>query len=370
MTDKLADKKITIIGLGLIGGSIAKALHERIGMKNITAVNRDMKSIDEALMDGTISRGFCELNEYALDADIIFICTPVKNTFEYLDALSGKVKPGCIVTDVSSTKGEIIRHVNSMKNPPCFVGGHPMAGGEKTGYSSGYSHLFENAYYILTPCKSTNEDAVETMKLIISALGAIPIIMDADKHDRIVGSISHLPHIIASALVNTIRELDAGDGMMQVLAAGGFKDITRIASSSPEIWESIVMSNRTNILYALDAFINTLTESKNYILKNDKDKIFDFFSLARDYRNAIPSDRIGLISPSNTISVDVVDRPGIIGEIAVILGENCINIKNINVSNSREFEHGCLRITFSDNESTKAAFELLKKAGFNVYRNE
>jgi len=369
MTDKISDKKVTIIGLGLIGGSIARALRERIGVKDITAVNNDMKAIEEALRDETIAHGFCELNEHAMAADIIFICTPVKNTFEYLDALSGKVKPGCIVTDVCSTKGEIIRHVNSMKNPPCFIGGHPMAGAEKTGYSAGFSHLFENAYYILTPCISTSETATEIMSQVIAGMGAIPIIMDADRHDKIVGNISHLPHIIASALVNTIRKLDEEDGMMQMLAAGGFKDITRIASSSPEIWESIVMSNRSNILAALDEFINTLIESKEYIEKNAKEKIFDFFSFARDYRDAIPSDRIGLISPSNIIMVDVVDKPGIIGEIAVLLGENCINIKNINVSNSREFEYGCLKITFSDNESTKAAFELLRDAGFRVFRN-
>jgi len=369
MAEKITDKKVTIIGLGLIGGSIARALHERMGIKNITAVSKDIKEIDAALRDGTIADGFCELNERALDADIIFICTPVKHTCEYLDVLSGKIKAGCIVTDVSSTKSEIIRHVNSMKNPPCFIGGHPMAGGEKTGYSSGFSHLFENAYYILTPCVSTSEAATETMKQVISGIGAIPIIMDADRHDKIVGNISHLPHIIASALVNTIRKLDENDGMMQVLAAGGFKDITRIASSSPEIWESIVMSNRANILAALDEYINTLIESKNYIEKNDKEKIFDFFSFARDYRNAIPSDRIGLISPSNMIVVDVVDKPGIIGEIAVILGQNCINIKNINVSNSREFENGCLKITFSDSESTNNAFEVLKNAGFRVFKN-
>lgn len=365
----MADKKMTIIGLGLIGGSLAKALRERLEIRDITAVTRNSASIDLALKDGFIERGFTEVNEYVWDSDMVFICTPINCTRKYIDALAAKVKPGCIITDVGSTKGEIIDYVNSMDSPPCFVGGHPMAGTEKAGYTASFSHLFENAYYILTPCKSTTEYAITSMKAIIMGIGGIPLIMDAHEHDAITARISHVPHIIASALVNMIKNMDEGDGRMQMLAAGGFRDITRIASSSPEIWESIVLSNKLQVEKILEAYINIL-ENFRKILKNGKNReIYSFFDSAKNYRNSIPYREKSLLNQEYEITVDVVDKPGIIGNIATILGNNNINIKNINVSNSREFEQGCLRISLPDIKSANIAFDLLTASGYKVYKS-
>lgn len=365
----MVNKKVTIIGLGLIGGSLARALHERTEISDITAINRDIGPVNKAVKDGCISRGFTEVNEHVWESDVIFICTPVKSAIEYIDIIAGRVKPGCIVTDVGSTKLEIINHVNQMLNAPCFIGGHPMAGSEKTGYSASFAHLFENAYYILTPCKTSNETAINTITGLVKAIGGIPVIMDAVEHDRITGSISHVPHIIASALVNMVKNLDSPDGKMQMLAAGGFKDITRIASSSPEMWENVVSSNEQQIRAILDSYIQILDKFKKSIELKDTKAIYDFFESARNYRDSFPSNnKRGLIDPAHEIVVDVVDKPGVIGEIATILGNNCINIKNINVSNSREFEHGCLRITLPDSESVNIAFDLLHNTGYKVYK--
>jgi len=365
----MENKKVSIIGLGLIGGSLAKALHERLGITDITAVNRSVESINQAVKDRCISRGFSEINEYVLDSDIIFICTPVKNTLAYLNMLAGNVKPGCIITDVGSTKGEIIKFVNSMPSPPCFIGGHPMAGTEKTGYSAGFSHLFENAYYILTPAKSATSAAVECLEELIKGIGGIPVILDAEEHDKITGSVSHVPHVIASALVNMVKNSDSPDCKMQMLAAGGFKDITRIASSSPEIWESIVLSNKEKIGEILDDFIEMLHSFKDLMESGNSSQIYEFFEQARAYRSLFPSVSKGLLVPVFEIIVDVVDKPGIIGRIASILGNNNINIKNINVSNSREFEQGCLIITLPDAESANIAFDLLGNSGYKVYKS-
>jgi len=365
----MENKKVTIIGLGLIGGSLAKALRERAKISDITAISRSIEPINEALSDGTISRGFTEVNEYVWNSDIIFICTPVRHTFRYIDAIAKSIKPQCVVTDVSSTKSEIINYINKMPQPPCFIGGHPMSGIEKAGYSSSFGHLFENAYYILTPSKSTTEAAQTCMIDIIKTIGGIPVTLDAFEHDRITGGISHVPHIIASALVNMVKELDSPDGKMQMLAAGGFKDITRIASSSPEIWESIIQSNKQPIQDIVDVFINILNNFKDYVRNDDTKSIYSFLESARDFRNSFSSNRKGLISPDYEIMVDVVDKPGIIGEIATILGSNSINIKNINVSNSREFEQGCLKITLSDFKSVNIAFDLLCNKSYKVYKS-
>jgi prephenate dehydrogenase len=365
----IVNSKITIIGLGLIGGSLAKALRERLGASDITAVEKDFKAINAALNDGSISRGFATPNEHVWHSDVIFLCTPVKQTIEYITAISDKVASGCIVTDVSSTKEKIIECVNNLTKLPCFIGGHPMAGTEKAGYMASSSHLFENAYYILTPSKSTTKVAIDCMFQIIQGIGGIPILIDACTHDKIAGAISHVPHIIASALVNMVREMDSSDGRMQMLAAGGFKDITRIASSNPGMWENIIASNSRHIIEIMNVYVDILNKFKEDMETCNSRGIYDFLESARNYRDQFPSGKVGLISPLFDIVVDVVDRPGIIGEIATLLGSNNINIKNINVSNSREFEQGCLRITLPDQKSVNIAFDLLSIKGYKVYKS-
>jgi len=364
----MQDKKIAIIGLGLIGGSIAKALKDRLNITCITAVDNNESSIRQAIEEGYIQEGSTELNDSVYNSDIIFLCTPVKYTLEYLSLLYGNVKENCILTDTASTKKEIISYINSLDNPPCFVGGHPMAGTEKAGFASSFSHLFENAYYILSPSKNSSKEAFELLTEIIKGIGAIPIKLDANEHDIITATISHVPHVIASALVNLVRQSDSPERKMQVLAAGGFKDITRIASSNPQIWESIILSNRQEVKETLNKLVKTISTFIEYIDNNNSSNIYNFFESARNYRNTFSNNRIGLIDPQNELIIDVVDKPGIIGEIATLLGKNGVNIKNINVSNSREFEQGCLRITLPDSESVKAAYNLLSDKGYKVFK--
>jgi prephenate dehydrogenase len=368
----MVDKKITIIGLGLIGGSLARALRERLGITNIIAINRSSSAFLHAIKDGNVREGFCETNEAIWDSDIIFICTPVKRTIEYIEAIAPHIKPGCIITDVGSTKSEIIEYINHHKAFPCFVGGHPMAGSEKVGYSESSSHLFENAYYVLTPSNTSTQTALDTMHEIVKGLGAIPIILDAVTHDKITGSISHVPHIIASALVNLVHKADSTEGVMQMLAAGGFKDITRIASSSPEMWENIVLSNQQQINEILTAYVNILLEFKEQMNQKKSTKVLDFFKQAKTYRDSFTvnaTNKTGLISSVYEIVVDVIDKPGIIGEIATLLGKNQINIKNISVTNSREYEQGCLKITLQDQSSVNVALRFLEQAGYRAFKS-
>ncbi|MCX7748941.1 MAG: prephenate dehydrogenase [Clostridia bacterium] len=364
----MQNKKVTIIGLGLIGGSLAKALRERLNISDITVVNRSIEPVNQAIKEGIVSRGYTEVNQYVYNSDIIFICTPVKYAINYILAIADKVKKDCIITDVGSTKLEIVEYINGMQNAPLFIGGHPMAGAEKTGYSAGLSHLFENAYYILTPTKSSNAEGLDFLTALVKGIGAIPVIMDAEEHDVVTGCISHVPHIVASALVNMVRQLDSPDGKMHLLAAGGFKDITRIASSSPEMWESIILSNKEPIKGILETYVELIESFKSFIEKEDTASVFKYFESARDYRNSFPASKKGLINPLFEIIVDVIDKPGIIGKIATILGDNGINIKNINVSNNREFEQGCLKISLPDSESANFAFDILTDRGYKVYK--
>lgn len=362
--------KITIIGLGLIGGSLARALHEKLGLCGITAVDTNKRALNMALNQGVIEKGILVPDSSVYSSDIIFICTPVNQTLEFITELAPRIKDTCIITDVGSTKEEIIRQVEGMLCPPCFIGGHPMTGTERSGFENSYAHLFENAYYVLTPCASTTPKSLEALSAIIAGIGAIPIVMSAEEHDMAAGGISHLPHVIAAALVNLVRDLDQGTGRMQALAAGGFRDITRIASSNPVIWESIVLSNKKHLLKLVEQFRKTLESFSEKLKKDDSEEIYKFFADAGRFRDAISEQMQGLIQPLYKLTVDVQDKPGIIGEIATMLGRNKINIKNINVANSREFEQGCLIITFSDRSNANIAFDLLMDAGYKVYKSK
>jgi len=366
----MENKKITIIGLGLIGGSLARALHEKLGINEIIAVDNDRESLDLALKEGVICSALSEPDHSVYNSDIIFVCTPVNQIIRYIDELAGKVSERCIITDVGSIKGEVARHVESMPNPPCFIGGHPMAGTEKSGYANSLSHLFENAYYILTPGSAAAPGSVEALSAVIEGIGAIPLIMSADDHDQATGGISHLPHVLAAALVNLVKDIDNGTGRIAMLAAGGFRDITRIASSNPDMWKNIVLNNRDHVLQLLKMLNMKLGEFACRLESGDSKEIYDFFDEARQFRDSISDHGHGLLPRIHKIIVDVEDRPGIIGEIATILADSNINIKNINVANSREFEQGCLVITLPDIDSVNIAFDLLRESGYKVYKNK
>ena len=222
------------IGLGLIGGSIARGLKRSAPDIQIMAYMRTREKLEQAHADGIVDLILDGVDEHLSECDIIFLCTPVEFNESYLRQIRPFLKEGAVVTDVGSTKTSIHETVAALGMESCFVGGHPMAGSEKTGYESSTDHLLENAYYIITPTPHTPASYTDRMVEVAKAIGALPLVLDYHRHDFIVAAISHLPHLIASSLVNLVHDCDSEDQMMKRLAAGGFKDITRIASSSPQ----------------------------------------------------------------------------------------------------------------------------------------
>lgn len=361
---------ISIIGLGLIGGSLSRALRlKRPGLK-IYAVDSCISSLRLAEQEEIIDLGYSDICPDVYNSEIIFICTPVRKAMEYLAGLSDKVGENCIITDAASTKAEICSFVESLNRPPVFVGGHPMAGTEKSGYHNSFAHLFENAYYVLTPTKTTGQDTILTLEAVLKDIGAIPIVVTPHQHDLVTGCISHVPHVIASALVNLARDKENSEGLVKLLAAGGFKDITRIASSNPGMWENIVMSNSETVIDLLKDYTYIIENFIKQVRVADNKGIYRFFEEAKIFRDSFSTRATGLLPPSFELLVDVRDEPGIIGSIATLLGVNGINIKNINVSNSREFEQGCLRITLSDQLNTDRAYDILSGNSYRVFRQD
>ena len=358
--------KIAIIGLGLIGGSMAKAIKENTSHtvygydKNDTVEKKALLlgAIDEVLTDEILSQ--CDLTLIALypQAAVDFIR---KNQEIF--------KKSSIVLDCCGVKRIVCRQVEpiALKQGFVFIGGHPMAGSEKSGYSNAKAMLIENAYYVLTPTSKVPQEKIDNYVNFVRDLRAIPIILDYQEHDQVTGTISHLPHIIASSLVNFVRDTDTKDELMKNLAAGGFKDITRIASSSPTMWQHICLKNKENISRILDAYIQALGKAKELIDQEDEQGLYSLFDSSRNYRNSIPGSSAGPIKKAFAVYCDIIDEAGGIAAIATILASNNLNIKNIGIVHNREFEEGVLRIEFYDEGSSKRAAELLQKFRYIVY---
>mgnify|MGYP000871427387 FL=1 len=365
-------RRIIIAGLGLIGGSLAKAFRRTNSGFEIIGVEKDKDSRDLALEDGTVNRAYETVEDAAsaiTDSQVVFLCTPVSGIPGLLKALGDIARPGTILTDVGSVKVRIMEEAaRILPKDICFIGGHPMAGAEQSGYPASRAHLFENAYYVLTPPPGTPEEIRKSLELLIASTGALPLILDPLTHDRKVGSVSHLPHIIAAALVNTVREADGPDRAALKLAAGGFKDITRIASSDPEMWRDICLSNREQLMPLLAGVIRHLSRFGRALESNEAPEIEAFYRDAKAFRDRLPSLDSLYLLPCYEVYVDVEDKPGIIGQVTTLLGNHNVNIKNIRIINSREEEPGCLVLSLTDPEAQDKALALLTREGCRAYK--
>lgn len=360
-------KKIGFIGLGLIGGSIAKTIHRIYPEITLLAYDIDQKSLQLAVQEQVISRGFQELSEDFAQCQYIFLCAPVRKNADFLERLSDFAGETCIITDVGSVKSSIHHKIAQTRISSYFIGGHPMAGSEKSGYEHATPYLLENAYYILTPNPGTSPKAVKDFQTFLDSLGTIPIVLDYQEHDFITAAISHLPHILASSLVNLVNDIDDESQTMKAVAAGGFKDITRIASSSPVMWQQICLTNQEQILKLIDLFIHSLIETKERISSGKSQEIFDFFQTAKDYRDSITINNLGPIPKVYEIYCDMIDETGGIAALATILSDNNINIKNIGIIHNREFQDGVLHIEFYDEHARKKAVALLRNCQYTIY---
>ncbi len=360
-------KKISFIGLGLIGGSIAKTLKRVSPQIKLYAVSGHLSTITQAYQAGIIENSkMLNLHEIS-DSDYIFLCTPVQQNLSYLTQLKEIIAPHTVLTDVGSVKGDIHRAAVKAGLEAHFIGGHPMAGSEKTGFAAATPYLLENAYYILTPSSKTEKQQVSRLRDLVSSLGAIPLVLDYDLHDFATAAISHLPHVLAYSLVNLVKEIDDSAYTMKTIAAGGFRDMTRIAASSPVMWQDICLSNKEQVLRLIDLFAAQLTKLRSFIEAESKEDMNAYFTNAKDYRDSLTIRQSGSIQPVYELYCDLIDEVGGIATLATLLASNGINIKNIGIVHNREFEDGVLHIELYDQTSLDTTAVLLKKYHYTVY---
>ncbi len=355
------------IGLGLIGGSIARAIREKLPSSRLIAYDINKNALEAACSDGVINTAANAIDETFSTCDYLFLCAPVQKNDDNLKIIKEIISPDCLLTDVGSVKTGIHETIDEMGLASQFIGGHPMAGSERVGYVNSKAILLENAYYILTPTASVPKKKTDNYRELVSTLGAIPLILDCRQHDYVTAAISHLPHVIASALVNLVEASDSEDGIMKMIAAGGFKDITRIASSSPVMWQQICLTNTENISKLLSDYIDALCAIREKLDARDETVIHNFFDSARIYRDSFINTSSGPIKRDYAIQIDIADKPGALAAIATIMAENNISIKNIGIAHNRESEGGVLRIEFYNEDTISKAKEILQNKGYTVY---
>ncbi len=363
----MASTTFGFIGLGLIGGSIARAIKENLSDTCIIAYDINQDTLNLAKTENIADITTTSIDEHFAACDYIFLCAPVQKNDENLAAVKAVLSSSCLLTDVGSVKTDIHRTIHEAGLDSQFIGGHPMAGSERVGFVNSKAVLLENAYYILTPTADVPASKVTAYKELVQKLGALPLLLSPSQHDYVTAAVSHLPHVIASSLVNLVRDNDSEDGIMKMIAAGGFKDITRIASSSPVMWQQICLTNTENISALLSDYIDSLTEIKKALDNHNEASLYDLFDSARIYRDSFINAASGPIKRSYCISIDIEDEPGALAVIVAILAANGISIKNISISHNREFEGGVLRIEFYEEDTIQKATDILIKKNYSVH---
>lgn len=355
------------IGLGLIGGSIARAIRSAFPTAHIMAYDVHTASLQLALEEQVINEICCDIDASFSSCNYIFLCAPVSCNDTNLLRLKLFLSPKTILSDVGSVKTGIHRQIESLGLKDQFIGGHPMTGSERFGYTNSKASLLENAYYILTPSDTVPDIKLDKYRAFIESIGAIPLILSYEEHDFVTAAISHLPHVIAASLVNLVKKADSEKGIMKMIAAGGFKDITRIASSSPDMWQQICLTNTENISRLLKDYIQYLTEISSCIENRSADTLHDFFDSARQYRDSFINASSGPIKTEHVLTVDIADKPGSIAAIASLLAAHDVSIKNIGINHNRELAEGALRIEFYESKAIEQATSALVEQGYKIH---
>lgn len=355
-------KNISIIGLGLIGGSLAKAVKN---FKSAYFINGfDFAGISAQALNEKVIDKVLNSEEEACSSDIIFLCLPTEISFEVFTRITPLLKKDSLITDVCGVKGIFENKWKTVKSSAFYVGGHPMTGKEVGGYENSDPLLFQNAVYILSGSKINNENYNELLELI-KGIGARIKFLDPYVHDEIAANVSHLPQLVSIALVNAAA---GGEDEINFLdfAAGGFRDMTRIASSEFSIWEPVIRNNKTAILSALSKFNLALIEIIDFLIKDDLASLKKLFESARIKRDEIPKNTKGFLNPLFDVYVYVKDEPGVLSRLTTVLYRNSINIKDIELLKIREGAGGTFRISFDTAAAAEKAKSLIEKSGFAI----
>lgn len=355
-----------IIGTGLIGGSLGLALRREGAAEKVLGYDADAAMIEQALRCGAVDLEAANVRELAEACDLIFIAVPVRSIPRILEEVATSLRPGTTLSDVGSVKEKVVEAAAEILPPGChFIGGHPLAGSEQRGVEFADPHLFRDAYYVLTPTPACDAEAYSRLHALLTSIGARIIAMDPHKHDRAVSVISHLPHIMAMGLMNLALER-AEEYPLLRLTAGGFRDMTRIAASNPGIWLDILLENREAVEESLEECISAMRRIGDMLEKGEEEELTAWMECASSGRQSLaPALRESLAGLYN-LTLAVEDRPGVISDVTLTVGEMGINIVDIELVHPLESGHGLLKVSISGEDAASRAAEALKGKGYRL----
>jgi prephenate dehydrogenase len=364
MADYNRFQNVLIIGVGLVGGSLGMALKKKGFTGRIAGMDEPF-ILEKAKLRNALDDLYAyeKMADAVADADLIFLCTPIQSILTLLQKVGSFVKSGALITDVGSIKRKIVETANIHIPSHCdFIGGHPMAGSEVRGIEGADPFLFENATWVLTPSRPVDEVKRKAFGELLELIGAKVLLLQPRLHDEIAAAVSHLPQMAAVALMNMAAGRHQESPYFLKMAAGGFRDMTRIASSPFGIWRDICETNADMISTFIDAYIEELRHVKS--LLTDSKEMERYFGRAAGNRLSIPTDTKGFLKPQYEVSVAVEDKPGVLASLATLLADVQINIKDIEVLKIREDEGGTFRLAFGERSDQVRAIEMLSSAGF------
>ncbi|MBB6096652.1 prephenate dehydrogenase [Deinobacterium chartae] len=354
MTPTPLFKTVVIAGVGLIGGSVALGLKDRFLAERVIGFDVSAETLTAALALGVIDEAQLEPGEWLREAELIVLASPVGSLGQLAAQLAPFAGPDTIFTDVGSVKGPLAKELAYLRS---YVPGHPMAGSERGGVENAQAALLENAIWVLTPDDRTPIGALKRVRTLVESLGASAVTMPADAHDQLVATVSHLPYLSALALTHMVTR----DERLALLAAGGFRDLTRVASGDPRMSRDMVLANREALREAATRFQRSLEHLLE--LLDTPEALLEAAEEGKRTRDSLPVVRRSLLPPLFDLVVAVPDQPGQLGRITQVLGEHGVNIKNIEVLAIRD-QGGAVRLGFATLEEMEQARELLHDVGY------
>lgn len=360
--------RVAIVGTGLIGGSIGLAVKHRGLARHVVGYDISAARANRAVEIGALDSAAASAAEAVDGADLVFIATPVGSVVDAFSEISKALGKDAIVTDVGSTKATIVTAIeSSVPSGASFIGGHPLAGSEREGVDAADGDLYEGAFWILTPTPATEPGAYKRLVQTLTGMGARVISLEPHRHDEAVALSSHLPQLISSTLMAFADEAATSTDGLPILAAGGFRDMTRIAASPPELWVDIVKGNRVALLDVLTRFTTALTAAGRQLSEEDWEGLRSALSAAREARLGLP-DKPGLaVSELVELVVPIPDRPGALAEVTTTLGEAGVNIEDIDIVHSPEGGKGTIHMAVRGPRAWNDALDALTKKGISVY---
>lgn len=355
---------VAVVGIGLIGGSLARALKALEEPPTVYAVDTDADSLAWALDNGVADDVAAPGDDKAIGwlsgggVELVVLATPAKATIEWLSSLGASGFDG-VITDVASTKGGVLAAAESLlEHPERFVGGHPMTGSERSGVSASKPDLFAGAYWLLTPSADTDPEAYRKVHATVSSVGARVISVDAKSHDEAVAIVSHVPHVAAAALVD-LASAHAGDnGELLRLAAGGFKDTTRIAAGSPDLWTGICLDNAEALAAGISRLRGVLRDFEVRVRSRDAAAITQWLEGAADVRRSLPAKWVPATTALTELVVPMGDRPGVVAEITGAVSRAGCNIEGIDIDHETEDRAVLVLVLTDEGDQSKLLAEL------------